>query len=51
MLIACGIWVLLCPQFGGTGKWLSKYSVFSTNCYSFLVKDAQEDMAGERLKQ
>lgn len=57
MRTRCGIWVLLDQQFGGisesTGPGLyrsvSEPSALTMVC-SFLIKDAQEDLQGIRLK-
>ena len=52
MRTACGIWELWCPPSGGTGE-LDKDPAQNllTNRKSFLLKDAEEDLAGQRLKQ
>jgi hypothetical protein len=51
MLIACGIWGLLDPHCGGTSELRSYFPGLKTLIsYSFLIKDAQDDIAVERLK-
>ncbi len=56
MRIACGIWVPLDPRSGGTSKFDQSHrspyllAMLTRPLISFLVKDAQQDMAGERLK-
>lgn len=56
MLIAFGIWEPFYPQSGGTrksyihGLACLDLSTDSSSTFSFLITDAQDDMAGERLK-
>jgi hypothetical protein len=52
MLIACGILELYFLRIGGTSEWETPASVYLATDIddSFLIKDAQEDMAGQRLK-
>ena len=52
MRIASGIWGRLCRRFGGIRK--HRYMHFwvdgGLTSIRFLVKDAQDDLASERLK-
>ena len=55
MLIAYGTWELWFRLFGGTSKpdssfFYSSCAAANTIVHSFLVKDAQQEIAGERLK-
>lgn len=55
MLTACGILGQCFPHTGGTSKTDSSVIIVRLRMLivwlnSFLIKDAQEDLAGERLK-
>jgi hypothetical protein len=52
MRIVCGIWAQWCRRFCGTSKSMVRpVLMYKLTRHSFLVRDAQEDLAGTRSKR